>query len=170
MKLAVSGDAKEGDGQAPVFHQCDDRRRHHVRGVGTNGQVDFVHVDEFGVDAGHRRRAALVVVVDEFHGASEQSAFGIDVVAPDFERQQQLLAVDCDTASKRHAEADADWLDVVVRGDRRQGRKRERGSGEQTTTKAGEDHSHSRRPPIAYFDGDGRRVRVTAARCRGATP
>jgi hypothetical protein len=67
-------------------------------------------VNQLGVDAGHVRRIALIVVVDELDWAAEQPALGVDVVAPGLQRDQKLLAVLRHAAGHRHAEADLDRL------------------------------------------------------------
>ena len=54
-----------------------------------------------GVDAGHVVGIALVVVIDELDGTSQASAFGVDVIAPDFQRQKILLAVGRSRAGAR---------------------------------------------------------------------
>jgi hypothetical protein len=49
-------------------------------------------------------------VIDELDGTSQQPAFGVDVVAPDFQRQKILLAVGRNCAGERHAETDLDRM------------------------------------------------------------
>jgi hypothetical protein len=49
-------------------------------------------------------------VIDELEGTSQQPAFGVDVVAPDFQRQKILLAVGRNCAGERHAETDLDRM------------------------------------------------------------
>ena len=55
-----------------------DRNRHRGgdlgRGIAGNDQVDFVDVEQLGVDAGHMRGIALIVVVNELDRAAEQAA------------------------------------------------------------------------------------------------
>lgn len=53
---------------------------------------------------------ALVVVTDELDGTSQESAFGVDVIAPDFQRQKILLALGRNRAGERHAETDLDRI------------------------------------------------------------
>jgi hypothetical protein len=60
---------------------------------------------------------ALIVVVDELDRPIQQPALGIDVIAPDFERCQQLLAVCRDPAGQCHAESDLDRVRGVGRVD-----------------------------------------------------
>src|SRR5262249_61132301 len=53
---------------------------------------------------------ALVVVINELDRTSQESAFDVDVVAPNFQRQQILLAVGRNRARQCHAEADLDRI------------------------------------------------------------
>ena len=70
-------------------------------------------VNQLGVDAGHVRRIALIVVVDELDRTAEQPALGIDIVAPKLKRDQKLLAVLRHAARHCHAEAHLDRLGGV---------------------------------------------------------
>jgi hypothetical protein len=56
----------------------------------------------------HVRRIALVVVANKLHRTAQQSTWPVDVVAPDLERGQKLLAVDSDRTRSRRAEAHLD--------------------------------------------------------------
>ena len=67
--------------------------RRHVGGIGPEQQIDFVDRYQFGVDARHIGRIALIVVINELDRPAEQAAIGIDVVAPHLERDDELLAV-----------------------------------------------------------------------------
>ena len=63
------------------------RRRDQVGAVARNDEVDLVDVEQLCIDARHRSRVALVVVVDELDRPAQQSAFGVDVVPPDLHRR-----------------------------------------------------------------------------------
>jgi len=91
--LAIDVHAEHADRHLVCLHDHRHCRRDHVGGIGPDQQVDFVDADELGVDAGHVVGIALVVVINEFDGPSQESALGVDVVAPDFRRQEILLAV-----------------------------------------------------------------------------
>jgi hypothetical protein len=72
-----------------------DRRHRRGDDVGTvrpDQQIDFVHAHELGVDRRRVRRIALVIVVDQLDRTPQQTAFGVDVVTPDFQTGQDLLA------------------------------------------------------------------------------
>ena len=73
--------------QVTLFDQRNDRSGR-VGPVGRNEQIDLIHVQELGVDTRRHRRIALVIVHDQLDRAPEQSAACIDVVAPDFQRDQ----------------------------------------------------------------------------------
>ena len=111
--MPVHADAENGDGGLVVLYDHRHRRCHHIGGIGAENEIDFVDIDELGVDAGHVRRIALIVVVDELDWAAEQTALGVDIVAPELQRDQKLLAVLRHPAGHRHAEADLDWLTGV---------------------------------------------------------
>src|SRR6185312_7036842 len=87
---------------------------------------DFVDVKELGVDAGHFLRRALVVVIDELDLAPEQAAFLVDLVAPDLDAEQALLADRREEAGERHGEADLERRLVLGVG-RREAEHRRRG-------------------------------------------
>jgi hypothetical protein len=76
------------------FFRCTRRswppRRH--RGVGSDDQLDFVDVEQLGVDAGYRSRLALVIVIDELDG-TRQAALGVYLFFPNLHSEQRLLAV-----------------------------------------------------------------------------
>jgi hypothetical protein len=103
-----------------VLHDHRHRGRDHVGGIGPDQQVDLVDTDELGVDARHVVGVALVVVIDKFDRAPQKPALGVDVLSPDLQRQQVLLAVGRDRAGERHAEADLDRIGRARRGHGRQ--------------------------------------------------
>ncbi|HEY7663706.1 MAG TPA: hypothetical protein VH934_11340 [Xanthobacteraceae bacterium] len=118
VELAIDVHAEHADRNFIGLHDDGHGRRDHVCGVGPEQQIDFVDADELGVDAGHVVGIALVVVIDELDRASHEPAGGVDVVAPDFQRQQILLAIGRHRARQRHAEADLDRVSRVQRRDR----------------------------------------------------
>ena len=133
MELAVGRVREQPDRHHVLLHDDRDHRGDHVGGVGPDQQVDLVDVDELRIDAGHVRRVALIVVAQEIDRAAEQPALRIDVVAPDLERDQELLADAGDAPRHRHAAADLDRLRGVrgrERGRRQRRQRREPGPPE----------------------------------------
>ncbi len=110
VEFAVGGVGEDADGGLVELHQHRNRRRHHIGGVRPDQQVDFVDLDKLGVELRHVRRIALVVVEHQLDLAAEQAAFGVDVVAPDLQRGQHLLADRRHGAGKRYAQADPDRI------------------------------------------------------------
>ena len=84
------------------------RGRDHVGRIAADHEIDFVDVEQLGVDARHIRRIGLVVIIDELDLTAEQAAFGVDLFFPDIRAEQRLLAVRRQRAGERHAEADLD--------------------------------------------------------------
>ena len=104
-----------------LFLDGDRHRRSDLgRGIAAHDQVNFVDIEQLGVDAGHLRRIALIVVVDELNRPAEQPAFGIDVVFPDLHGDQRHFAVGREGTGQRHAKADFDWLGRLGRRRRQQ--------------------------------------------------
>jgi hypothetical protein len=110
MELVVGRQRKEAEEQ-PVVRYRDRHRRHdEIGAVARNQQVDFVDIDQLGVNGRHQRRVALVVVIDQLDRPPEQAALGIDLVFPDLEGEQPGLANDCKGPGQFHAKADLDRL------------------------------------------------------------
>ncbi len=110
MELAVGGVGQDADRGLLVLHQHRDCRSDHVGRVWADQQVDFVDIDQLGVDPRHVRRIALVVIEHKLDRAPEQPALGVDVVTPNLQRRQHLLAGRRHAAGQCHAEADPDRL------------------------------------------------------------
>jgi hypothetical protein len=126
MEMPVHIDGEEAERYLSMLHQHRYGRRHEIRAVGADDEIDLVDVDELRIDAGHVRRIALVVIEDELDRPPHHAALGIDVVAPDLQAEQKLLAVGRRAAGEVVAEADADR----VRRARRQGKRQQDQSGE----------------------------------------
>ena len=120
MEFAVGGIGQDADRGLVVLHQHRNCRRHHVGRVGADQQIDFVDVDQLGIDPGHVLRIALVVIEHQLDRTAEQAAFGVDVVAPDLQRRQHLLADRRHAAGERHAQADPDRLGGLRRARQQQ--------------------------------------------------
>jgi hypothetical protein len=111
MELAVGRVGEDADRCFLRLHQHRDCGRHHVGRIRPDQEIDFIDIDEFGVDLRNIRRVALIVVEHELDRASEQAALGVDVVAPDFDAEQRSLAAAGEPAGLRHAHPDFDrWL------------------------------------------------------------
>jgi hypothetical protein len=99
LEVLVDGKSERIHDEFAMFDDC----RH---GSGTDigprseQQVDVIDVKQLGVDRGNESRIALVIVVDEFHRATEQSAFGVDIRRPDLSCQQHLSAIDREPTSQ----------------------------------------------------------------------
>ena len=106
----VHVEREQADERLALLHHDRHRRRDHVGGVAADHEIDFVDVDQLGVDARHRRRIALVIVVNELDRTPEQAALGVDLLFPDLHAEQRLLAVGGERTGQRHAEADLDRL------------------------------------------------------------
>jgi hypothetical protein len=85
-------------------------RRQEVSAVIAGDEVDLVDIEQLREDAGHRRRVALVVVVDQPDRPAEQPAIGVGLLFPDLHRQQRRLAARREPAGQTHSKADVDRL------------------------------------------------------------
>src|SRR5262249_31207786 len=116
-------------------------------------QIDLVDVEQLVVDAGHRRRIGLVVVIDELDRTAEEPALGVDVFLPNLLGEQRRLAVGRKPAGLRYAIADLDRLAGLRPGRacEQQHARRER-SREVSHRPMGYIMQH-RHPPIAIVSG-----------------
>jgi hypothetical protein len=78
----VDAGTEQADEQLVVLHRHGHRRGDLRRGIAADDQIDFIDIEQLGVDAGDLRRTALIVVVDELDRPAEQPALGVDVVFP----------------------------------------------------------------------------------------
>jgi len=92
------------------LHQHRNRGCHHISGVRSDQQVNFVDLDELRVEPRNVRGIALVVIEHKLDRPTEQTAFGIRVVAPNLQRAQHLFTDRRYGASERHTQADADRI------------------------------------------------------------
>jgi hypothetical protein len=93
------------------------RRRDHVGGVTAYHDIDFVDVQQLGVDARDRRWIRLVVVVNQLHLPPKNPAFGIDLFLPELHREQRRFAIWREASGQRHAESNRDRI-LRSRGER----------------------------------------------------
>src|SRR5262245_30246454 len=107
--FCAAATSKNDEDLALWYHGHHGRRRRH-RGVGPDDEIDLVDLEQLGVDARHRARRTLIVVVDELDRPPEQAALGVGLLLPDLHAEQRLLAVRRQRASQRHGEADLDRL------------------------------------------------------------
>ena len=110
VEFAVHREAKQANEHLLLLHHDRHRRREHVGAVAADDEIDLVDIEQLGVDAGHGRRVGLVIVIDQLDRASEQAAFGVDVLLPNLLREQRRLAVGPRPPVMRHAVADLDRL------------------------------------------------------------
>ena len=93
VKLAVHVQAEQPDQCQPPLHRHRQRRRDQVGAVAAQQQIDFVDLQQFGDDARHLRGVGLIVVDDQLHRPAQETAFGVDILDRDLQRQQGRLAV-----------------------------------------------------------------------------
>jgi hypothetical protein len=110
LEMPVDADGQQGHGHLVALHDDRHGRGHHVGSVGTEQETHLIDVQQLGIDAGDVGGIALVVVKHQLHGPAEQAALGIDVVAPELDRRQKLLAVGRHAAGQRDAEANLDRI------------------------------------------------------------
>ena len=108
VEVVVHPGPEQRHEQKLALHHDGHRRRDLVGRIGRDDEVHLVDVEELRVDRRHRRRIALVVVIDELDRPAEQAALGIDVITPDLEGEQRALAAAGEAARRRHREPDLD--------------------------------------------------------------
>src|SRR5215469_3552675 len=105
MSLAVSGEAENAD-RGPVSRlkhgQCS---RDLVGAIRSNEKVDFVDIDEFGIDRRFICWRCLIIVVNQLDWTPKQPPFLIHIVTPDLKRDEKLLSIRPVGAGHPHAEA-----------------------------------------------------------------
>jgi hypothetical protein len=110
VELGVHRKPEQDDEDLVLWYDGHHSRSRRHRGVGSDDKIDFVDLEQLGVDARHWARRTLIVEVDELDRAPEQAALGVGLFLPDLHAEQRLLAVRRQRASQRHGEADLDWL------------------------------------------------------------
>jgi hypothetical protein len=110
LELGVHREAEQNDEHLVLLHDHRHGRRRHVGRVRADHEVDFVDVEQLGVDAGDRGRVGLIVVIDELNRPPEQAALRVDLLFPDLHAEQCLLAIRGERAGERHREADGDRI------------------------------------------------------------
>ena len=154
VEFAVGIEREQADEGLVLLHDDRNGRRHHVGRIGADDEVDFVDVEQLGVDARHRRRIGLIVVIDQLHRPAEQAALGVDFLFPDLGAEQRLLAVGGERAGQRHAEADLDRvLGLRRRRQRRRGeaRRKQYGAEGAGNAAAGYSSSHGVPPEVVSW-------------------
>ena len=119
VEFIVDREAEQCREHQFLAHHNRHRRRNFVGAVTGNDQVHFVDVQQLGIDARHFCRLCRIVVIDELHLPSQQTARLIRVFAPDFHGDKRCFPGARKTAGQRHAEADLKRLRSA-----RSGRKR----------------------------------------------
>jgi hypothetical protein len=130
-ELGVHVEREQADEGLALLHHDRHRRRDHVGRVAAEHEVGLVDIEQLGVDARHRRRIALVVVVHELDRTPEQPALGVGLFLPDLHAEERLLAVGGEGAGQRHPETDGDRLAGRRLGAGRSHRRRESGGREE---------------------------------------
>ena len=92
FELGVIGEAEQADQHHVVLHRERYRRGDEGRAVAAVDEIDFIDVEELGVDRRHIRRIALIVVVNQFDLPSQQATLGIDILGPHGHCQQGRFA------------------------------------------------------------------------------
>ena len=110
LEPLVCTQPEDADGRPVALDDRRHGRRDDVGAVGPDQQIDFVDRHEFRVDGWGISRVALVVVVDELHRPAQKPAFGIDIVAPDFETGEHLFARRRGGAGQADTQSDADRI------------------------------------------------------------
>jgi hypothetical protein len=106
--LIVQGQREQRQEHFLVLNHGGHRRSSRNRGVARDHQVDLVDVEQLGIDGGHSRGTALVIVIDKLHFSAEQAAFGIHLFGPNLIGQERRLAAAGEAAAQRHAKSDFD--------------------------------------------------------------
>src|SRR5262249_25806401 len=115
VEVPVDADSRETDRELVVRDDRRHRRCDEVGAIRPEQQVHLIDRDQLGVDAGNIGRPTLVLIDDELDRSAEQSALGIDVVTPDFERGADHLARRSAGAGQRKAHSDLDGV-AALRG------------------------------------------------------
>ncbi len=129
LKLAVHIEPEQRKEGHVVLDHDRHRRRQQVGAIIAGNQIDLVDIEQLRKDAGHRRRVALIVVIDQLHRPAQEAALGVGLLLPDLHPQQGRLAAGRQPAGQPHAEADLDRLGGARRQQAR-GAQQQRG-GEQ---------------------------------------
>ena len=87
VKLLVIAEPKEAHQHQIALDDNGHNRGDQVRSISRDDKVNIIDIEQFGVDARDRGRLGLVVVVDEFHRTSEETALFVDLVSPDLHGQ-----------------------------------------------------------------------------------
>jgi hypothetical protein len=61
-------------------------------------KIDLVEIQELGIDRRNFGRRALIIVIDELHGSTKHSSFGVCVLFPDVVREQRGPAIRRETS------------------------------------------------------------------------
>jgi hypothetical protein len=92
VECLVCAESENSDCRSLALDDCRHGGGNDVGAVRANQEVDFVDAHQFFIYSWRIRRTALIVVINELHRAAEQAAFLVDIVAPDLEAGQHLLA------------------------------------------------------------------------------
>ncbi len=82
-------------------------------------EIHLIDIEQLGVDAGHIGGLGLVIVVDQFDLAAQESPPGVYIVPPDLHRQQCRLPGRTQGAGQRHAKTELKGLGRMRRRGKR---------------------------------------------------
>ena len=117
VKFLVCIEAEQADQQLALLHDHRKRRRNEIGAIGPVDKIDFVDVEQFGVDARYVSWIRLIVVVDKLDLAAKEAALGVDLLFPDLGAEQCLLAVRRQWTGQRQRKADLNWF-IALSGSR----------------------------------------------------
>jgi hypothetical protein len=91
FEAIIASECQDADDEAVPLPDERHHRRRQIGAIGRHQEIDLVDVDKLRIDARHGRRQAPIVVAHELDLAAEEAAGRIDVVAPQFVADDQVL-------------------------------------------------------------------------------
>ena len=77
VEFLVRIEAEQADQQLALLHDHRQRRRNEIGAIGPVDKIDFVDIEQFGVDARYVSWIRLIVVVDKLDLAAKKAALGV---------------------------------------------------------------------------------------------
>ena len=87
VELLVIGQPEEAHEHPLTLDDNGHGRGDEIGPIARDDKVNVVHVEELAIDTWNRCRLGLVVIVDQLHRPSNETAFLVDLVAPDLHGQ-----------------------------------------------------------------------------------
>jgi len=78
--------------------------------------MDLVGVNKLSIDGRHFCWITLIIIIDQRDWPPEEPVFGVDIIAPELQCEQKLLAVLLRFARHGNAQPDLERLDGRSRG------------------------------------------------------